>query len=108
MLFMLTYSSRLLVAFCTQGCGIVEYHEAPAALAAMQALHTKYHWTGGDTTMVVEWMDPARHRKDKQAQEEGEDGLAAPLGAPCCFFLRRSGCCCSSQAFSKHFPVFIA
>jgi hypothetical protein len=53
----------------------VEYEEAPAALAAMQALHTKYHWTGGDTTMVVEWMDPARHRKDKQAQEEGEARL---------------------------------
>jgi hypothetical protein len=58
-----------------QGCGIVEYEEAPAATAAMQALHTKYHWTDGDTTMVVEWMDPARHRKDKQAQEEGESRL---------------------------------
>lgn len=59
----------------------MEYEEAPAALAAMQALHTKYHWTGGDTTMVVEWMDPARHRKDKQAQEDGEAVLAAAASA---------------------------
>jgi hypothetical protein len=77
-----------------QGCGIVEYEEAPAALAAMQALHTKYHWTGGDTTMVVEWMDLARHRKDKQAQEEGmatlASGNAAELLLPVLLF---TGCC---------------
>lgn len=54
-----------------QGCGIVEYEEPACAMAAMNALHTKYHWTGGETTMVVEWMDPARHRKDRQ-QEDGE------------------------------------
>lgn len=52
-----------------QGCGIVEYEEPACAMAAMNALHTKYHWTGGETTMVVEWMDPARHRKDRQQEE---------------------------------------
>ena len=31
----------------------------------MAALHMRYHWTGGETTMVVEWVDPARHRRDR-------------------------------------------
>jgi hypothetical protein len=31
----------------------------------MEALNNKYHWTGGETTMVVEWADPSRHRREK-------------------------------------------
>lgn len=58
-------------AAALQGCGIVEYEDAACAVAAMEALHTKYHWTGGETTMVVEWMDPARHRQDRQ-HDDGE------------------------------------
>jgi hypothetical protein len=47
-----------------QGCGIVVYEHITSALGAMEALHNKYHWTGGETTMVVEWADPSRHRRE--------------------------------------------
>lgn len=49
---------------CLQGCGIIVYEHITAAIAAMEALHNKYHWTGGETTMVVEWADPSRHRRE--------------------------------------------
>jgi len=63
-----------------QGCGIVEYDHPASAAAAMIALHTKYHWTGGETTMVVEWIDPARHHhKD---QPTGKSGGCALLTVP--------------------------
>eukprot|EP00775_Hariotina_reticulata_P003529 gene3529-3798_t len=55
----------------SKGCGILEYEDPAAAVAGMEALHTKYHWTGGDTTMVVEWMDLTRHRKDKASPGPG-------------------------------------
>lgn len=47
-----------------QGCGIVVFTHIASVLAAMEALHNKYHWTGGETTMVVEWADPSRHRRE--------------------------------------------
>lgn len=47
-----------------QGCGIVLYDNIVSSVAAMTALHNKYHWTGGETTMVVEWADPTRQRKE--------------------------------------------
>lgn len=47
-----------------QGCGIVVFDSMTSAVAAMEALHNKHHWTGGETTMVVEWADPSRHRKE--------------------------------------------
>eukprot|EP00879_Flechtneria_rotunda_P002428 GHRR01002625.1.p1 GENE.GHRR01002625.1~~GHRR01002625.1.p1 ORF type:complete len:782 (+),score=274.94 GHRR01002625.1:429-2774(+) len=62
----------------SKGCGIVDYDNPEAAAAAMVSLHTKYHWTGGETTMVVEWMDPARHCKDKQGM--GKDGKPCSAG----------------------------
>lgn len=40
------------------------FEHITAALAAMEALHNKYHWTGGETTMVLEWADPSRHRRE--------------------------------------------
>lgn len=47
-----------------QGCGIIVFEHITAALAAMEALHNKYHWTGGETTMVLEWADPSRQRRE--------------------------------------------
>jgi hypothetical protein len=52
------------VGLFMQGCGIVVFTHIASALAAMEALHNKYHWTGGETTMVVEWADPSRHRRE--------------------------------------------
>lgn len=40
------------------------FEHITAALAAIEALHNKYHWTGGETTMVLEWADPSRHRRE--------------------------------------------
>jgi hypothetical protein len=61
-----------------QGCGILEYDDPASAAAAMNALHTKYLWTGGETTMVVEWMDPARrHHKDQPTRKSGGCALLA-------------------------------
>lgn len=66
-----------------QGCGILEYEDPASAVAAMNALHTKYHWTGGETTMVVEWMDPARHHKDKASSGTGVLQQGGPFPGRC-------------------------
>eukprot|EP00878_Enallax_costatus_P006771 GHUV01007097.1.p2 GENE.GHUV01007097.1~~GHUV01007097.1.p2 ORF type:complete len:445 (+),score=134.60 GHUV01007097.1:4633-5967(+) len=65
----------------SKGCGIVEYEGAASAVAAMDALHQKYHWTGGETTMVVEWMDPRRHRKERQGDGSGQSRAAGTRNA---------------------------
>eukprot|EP00775_Hariotina_reticulata_P008247 gene8247-8436_t len=56
----------------SKGCGTVEFEDRSSAVAAMEALHSKFHWTGGESTMVVEWMDPAgQHGKDKVTPAPG-------------------------------------
>jgi hypothetical protein len=42
----------------------VVFESITSAVSAMEALNNKYHWTGGETTMVVEWADPSRHRRE--------------------------------------------
>lgn len=57
-------SFRVTVLTVLQGCGIVVYESITSALSAMEVLNNKYHWTGGETTMVLEWADPSRHRRE--------------------------------------------
>jgi hypothetical protein len=55
-----------------QGCGVVEYEVPASACAAMAALHARHHWEGGETAMVVEWVDPTRYRPDINTGESDD------------------------------------
>lgn len=53
-------------ALTTKGCGLVTMAHHDEAVAAIEALDSKYVWGGMDSPMVVKWMDAALQRRRRE------------------------------------------
>jgi RNA recognition motif-containing protein len=50
----------------TKGCGLITMNSNDEAIAAINALDSKYTWEGMDSPMVVKWMDVALQKRRRE------------------------------------------
>jgi hypothetical protein len=52
----------------SKGCGLVEFAQPEAALAAVASLHTAFTWPHSHSPLVVEWLDAKRQAANRASK----------------------------------------